>query len=102
MNLTEYKEKKLQEMDPKFAKAYAISHAELELELEIRNAIINIRKKHHLSKKELCKLTGISKTDMHKFENSGRTPSIKQLQKIAQATNCQLKISFVPKEKIKE
>ena len=63
----------------------------------IFQAMIDARKKAGLTQKELSNRTGIAQGDISKLENGNGNPSIKTLQKLAEAMNMTLKLEFVPK-----
>ena len=66
-------------------------------EFVIIQAMIDARKKSGLTQKELSNRTGIAQGDISKLENGNGNPSIKTLQKLAEAMNMTLKLEFVPK-----
>lgn len=66
-------------------------------EFVIIQAMIDARKKAGLTQKELSSRTGIAQGDISKLENGNGNPSIKTLQKLAEAMNMTLKLEFVPK-----
>lgn len=66
-------------------------------EFVIIQAMIDARKKSGLTQKELSSRTGIAQGDISKLENGNGNPSIKTLQKLAEAMNMTLKLEFVPK-----
>lgn len=66
-------------------------------EFVIIQAMIDARKKSGLTQKELSSRTGIAQGDISKLENGNGNPSIRTLQKLAEAMNMTLKLEFVPK-----
>lgn len=66
-------------------------------EFVIIQAMIDARKKAGLTQKELSSRTGIAQGDISKLENGNGNPSIKTLQKLAEAMNMTLKLEFIPK-----
>ena len=66
-------------------------------EFVIIQAMIDARKKAGLTQKELSSRTGIAQGDISKLENGNGNPSIRTLQKLAEAMNMTLKLEFVPK-----
>ncbi|XVG96132.1 helix-turn-helix domain-containing protein [Eubacteriales bacterium KG127] len=66
----------------------------LEVEFQIIKAMIDGRSEKHLTQKELSKLTGITQGDISKIENGNANPSIKTLDRLANALGKKLKISF--------
>ena len=68
----------------------------LEPEFQIVRAMIDARKKKHLSQKELSNLTGISQADISRLENGNANPSIRTLQRLAAGMGMRVKIEFQP------
>ncbi|MDE7121738.1 MAG: helix-turn-helix domain-containing protein [Oscillospiraceae bacterium] len=79
--------------DKEFRKEYDT----MKPEFVIIQAMIDARKKAGLTQKELSNRTGIAQGDISKLENGNGNPSIKTLQKLAEAMNMTLKLEFVPK-----
>lgn len=79
--------------DEEFRKEYEA----MKPEFVIIQAMIDARKKSGLTQKELSNRTGIAQGDISKLENGNGNPSIKTLQKLAEAMNMTLKLEFVPK-----
>lgn len=79
--------------DEEFRKEYEA----MKPEFVIIQAMIDARKKAGLTQKELSDRTGIAQGDISKLENGNGNPSIKTLQKLAEAMNMTLKLEFVPK-----
>lgn len=79
--------------DAEFRKEYEA----MKPEFAIIQAMIDARKKSGLTQKELSSRTGIAQGDISKLENGNGNPSIKTLQKLADAMNMTLKLEFVPK-----
>lgn len=79
--------------DEDFRKEYEA----MKTEFVIIQAMIDARKKAGLTQKELSSRTGIAQGDISKLENGNGNPSIKTLQKLAEAMNMTLKLEFVPK-----
>lgn len=67
----------------------------LEPEFAVVQEIINARKIKGLTQKELSQKTGIAQSDISKLEKGNGNPSIKTLQRLANAMNKKLKIEFV-------
>ncbi|MDE6706601.1 MAG: helix-turn-helix domain-containing protein [Oscillospiraceae bacterium] len=84
---------KEQLQDKEFRKEYDT----MKPEFVIIQAMIDARKKAGLTQKELSNRTGIAQGDISKLENGNGNPSIKTLQKLAEAMNMTLKLEFVPK-----
>ena len=69
----------------------------LQPEMELIRTIVKARVDKNITQKELSVKTGINQTDISKFETGVRKPSLKILEKIANALDMVLKIEFVPK-----
>ena len=70
----------------------------LQPEMELIRTIIKARVDKNITQKELSVKTGINQADISKFETGVRKPSLKILEKIANALDMVLKIKFVPKQ----
>ena len=70
----------------------------LQTEMELIRTIIKARVDKNITQKELSVKTGINQADISKFETGVRKPSLKILEKIANALDMVLKIEFVPKQ----
>ena len=79
--------------DPKFKEEYDA----LEPEFTVMQAIIDARKERGMTQKDLARVTGISQADISRLERGTGNPSLKTLQRVAQALQMVLKIEFVPK-----
>lgn len=69
----------------------------LEPEFAIIQAMIDARKSKGITQKELSERTGIAQGDISKLENGNGNPSVRTLQRLANAMGMTLKIEFVPK-----
>ena len=69
----------------------------LEPEFAIIHAMIEARKAKGITQKELSERTGIAQGDISKLENGNGNPSVRTLQRLANAMGMTLKIEFVPK-----
>lgn len=69
-------------------------------EMDVIGAIVNARTSQNLTQNELAKRTGINQADISKLENGTRNPSINLLKRLAEGMGMNLKIEFVPKQKI--
>ena len=67
----------------------------LEPEFAIIQALIDARTSEGLTQKELSQRTGIAQSDISKLENGNANPSIRTLQRLAEAMGKKLKIEFV-------
>ena len=88
--------KKQQMKDPEFVKEYEA----IQQEMDVIRAIVNARTSQNLTQSELAKRTGINQADISKLENGTRNPSINLLKRLAEGMGMNLKIEFVPKQKI--
>ncbi|MCD8005525.1 MAG: helix-turn-helix domain-containing protein [Oscillospiraceae bacterium] len=78
--------------DPEFKAEYDA----LEAEYSLMQAIIDARRESGITQNELSKRTGISQSDISKFECGNGNPSIKTLKRLAAGMNMSLKIEFKP------
>lgn len=69
---------------------------EIQPEMDVIRAMIDMRIKQNLTQKELASRTGIDQADISKLENGTKNPSLKLLKKLAAGMGMQLKIEFVP------
>ena len=67
----------------------------LEPEYTIMKAMINARNEKGLTQKELSQRSGIAQGDISKLENGNANPSLRTLQRLAEAMDKKLKIEFV-------
>ncbi len=78
--------------DPEFEKKWN----EIQPEMDVIRAMVDMRIKQNLTQKELASRTGIDQADISKLENGTKNPSLKLLKKLAAGMGMQLKIEFVP------
>ncbi|MBD9219326.1 MAG: XRE family transcriptional regulator [Clostridiales bacterium] len=78
--------------DPEFEKEWN----EIQPEMDVIRAMVDMRIKQNLTQKELVSRTGIDQADISKLENGTKNPSLKLLKKLAAGMEMQLKIEFVP------
>ena len=78
--------------DPEFEKEWN----EIQPEMDVIRAMVDMRIKQNLIQKELASRTGIDQADISKLENGTKNPSLKLLKKLAAGMGMQLKIEFVP------
>lgn len=76
--------------DPDFRKEWE----SLEPEFQIIKAMIDARNEKGITQKELSSITGITQSDISKLENGTANPSIRTLQRIAEALGKNLVIQF--------
>lgn len=69
----------------------------LEVEFQIIKAMIDGRNENHLTQRELSDMTGIAQGDISKIENGNANPSIKTLDRLADALGKKLKVTFESK-----
>ena len=62
--------------------------------VEIREALISLRKENHMTQKELANLTGMTQTSISNLEKGISKPTIETIKKIADALGVRLVISF--------
>lgn len=84
-----YLDKQLQ--NEEFRKEYEA----LEPEYIIMQAMLDARKEEGLTQKELSVRSGITQGDISRLENGNANPSIRTLQRLANAMGKSLKIEFV-------
>ena len=90
--MTNYDEYLAQQMkNEDFRKEYEA----LEPEFAIIQALIDARNAEGLTQKELSQRPGIAQSDISKLENGNANPSIRTLQRLAEAMGKKLKIEFV-------
>lgn len=78
--------------NPEFEKEWN----EIQPEMDVIRAMVDMRIKQNLTQKELASRTGIDQADISKLENGTKNPSLKLLKKLAAGMGMQLKIEFVP------
>lgn len=78
--------------EPEFEKEWN----EIQPEMDVIRAMVDMRIKQNLTQKELASRTGIDQADISKLENGTKNPSLKLLKKLAAGMGMQLKIEFVP------
>lgn len=80
--------------DEKFRTEYE----KLEPEFSIIQAVIDARRKTHMTQKELSKKTGIAQSDISKLETGNSNPTLGMLKRLADGMDMNIKIQFIPKE----
>lgn len=68
----------------------------LQPERALVQAMIDARKRTGLTQKQLSERTGISQSDISKFETGGGNPSLRTLQRLAAGMGTVLRIEFLP------
>ena len=76
--------------DPDFKKEWE----SLEPEFQIIRAMIDARNEKGITQKQLSSITGITQSDISKLENGTANPSVRTLQRIAEALGKKLVIQF--------
>lgn len=69
----------------------------LQPEMELLRVIVKARTDRNITQKELSIKTGIDQADISKIETGARKPSLKILEKIANALDMVVKIEFIPR-----
>ena len=69
----------------------------LQPEMELLRTIVKARTDRNITQKELSIKTGIDQADISKIETGARKPSLKILEKIANALDMVVKVEFVPR-----
>ena len=78
--------------EPEFEKEWN----EIQPEMDVIRAMVDMRIKQNLTQKELASRTGIDQANISKLENGTKNPSLKLLKKLAAGMGMQLNIEFVP------
>ncbi len=89
-NFDDYLQERLQ--DPEFKAEYDA----LEPEFSLIRAMLDARREAGLTQKQLSERTGISQSDISKFETGNGNPSLKTLQRLAAGMGMKVKIEFQP------
>lgn len=76
-------------------KEFREEYEALEPEYIIMRAMIEARREEGLTQKELSERSGITQADISRLENGNANPSIRTLQRLANAMGKTLKIEFV-------
>ena len=78
--------------NPEFKKEWD----DIQPEMDVIRAMIDMRISQNLTQKELAERTGINQADISKLENGTRNPSLKMLKRLAAGMGMELKIVFTP------
>ena len=78
--------------DPEFRREYEA----LQPEHAVIQAMIDARKASGLTQRELSERTGIAQGDISKLENGNANPSIRTLQRLANAMGMAVRVEFIP------
>ena len=84
--------------DPEFKKEWD----DIQPEMDVIRAMMDARISQNLTQKELSERTGINQSDISKLENGTKNPSLKLLKKLASGLGMQLKIEFVPMQRLRK
>ncbi len=76
---------------------YRQAYKNMESEFALASAIIEARKQAGLTQEQLAERMGIKQPYIARLEGGSNNPSVSTLERIAEATNSQLKISFEPR-----
>lgn len=79
--------------EPKYRKAYAA----LEEEFTLASALIDVRNRAGLTQKQLAKRMGTTQPVVARLESGRTRPSMRTLERLAEATGSRLLISFAPR-----
>lgn len=82
--------------DPEFRAEYA----KLEPEMELKRILMNARINSGMTQAELSEKCGISQADISRLEKGTRNPSLKLMQRLAEAFDSTLRIEFVPNKTV--
>ena len=82
---------KQQMQNPEFRAEYEA----LEPEFAIMQAMIDARKQAGLTQKELSERAGIAQSDISKLERGNANPSLRTMQRLANAMDMRLKVEFL-------
>jgi ribosome-binding protein aMBF1 (putative translation factor) len=75
---------------PEYAKEYAAQ----EEEFQIARILIRARSRSGLTQKQVAERMGTTQSVIARMESGKPTPSVKSLQRYAQATGCKMKITL--------
>jgi ribosome-binding protein aMBF1 (putative translation factor) len=90
--ITEMHKKWLKE--PKYKKAYDA----LEEEFVLAGAVMDVRNRAGLTQEELARRMGTTQPVVARLESGRTRPSMRTLERLAEATGSRLLISFAPRE----
>jgi len=79
---------------PKYRKAYEA----LEEEFVLAGAVIEARRRAGLTQQQLARKMGTTQPVVARLESGSTSPSLRTLQRLAEATGSRLLISFEPRE----
>ena len=76
--------------------AFKKEYDALDAEFSIIQAMLDARTAAGLTQKDLATRTGIAQADISRLENGNANPSLRTLQRLAEAMDIKLKLEFVP------
>ena len=62
---------------------------------QVIRALVEARRKKHITQKQLAALTGITQPDISRLENGRGNPSLRRLHTLAKGLGMELRIEFV-------
>ena len=80
--------------EPKYRKAYAA----LEEEFVLASAVMDVRNRAGLTQAQLARKMGTTQPVVARLESGRTRPSMRTLDRLAEATGSQLRISFEPRD----
>jgi ribosome-binding protein aMBF1 (putative translation factor) len=80
--------------EPKYRKAYEA----LEEELVLASAVMDVRNRAGLTQAQLARKMGTTQPVVARLESGRTRPSMRTLDRLAEATGSRLRISFVPRD----
>jgi len=75
---------------------FSAEYEALEPEFVIMQAMIDARKSAGLTQRQLSERAGIAQGDISKLESGSANPSLRTLQRLADAMNMRLRVDFTP------
>jgi DNA-binding XRE family transcriptional regulator len=91
-NLSDYKANSLK--DPEFAKEYN----DLDLQYKIIHELLHYRIENNITQDELSRRTGISKSNISRFESGKHSPTLKMIYRIANGLGKKINFNFLDKD----
>lgn len=82
--------------DPKFKAEWDA----MALERQITRVLLDAREQAHITQAQLASRTGINQSEISKYESGSGHPSLKTLERLAQAMGLMVQIKFVSREEI--
>ena len=86
---------------PDFSRGEYVNNRKIALKDSTIKAFVEARKKSGMTQKEISEKTGIAQPDISKLENGNANPSVRTLQRLANAMGMELKVKFQPIKKKK-